>query len=201
MSRLDYSIGLLYGLPKCTVSGFQAAQNSAARIVTHERLRDHDSMSRALIGLHWFPVDKMVECKLLLYMYKALHGLAPGYLCELGVPYVPRKVLMPAELNFLTVPQGKPGKYGSRGFARASAKLWNSLMGETAACLKNSPTFDSFKRNLKTYIFWERFSGVRSATFSTKVYHCILLVSLYVIHVLWFVRYVYYIILLEFFRV
>ena len=42
MSRLDNSNGLLYGLPKCTVSGLQAVQNSAARIVTQERLRDHD---------------------------------------------------------------------------------------------------------------------------------------------------------------
>ena len=31
-------------LPKCTVSGLRAVQNSAARIVTQERLRDHDSM-------------------------------------------------------------------------------------------------------------------------------------------------------------
>ena len=38
----------------------QAVQNSAARIVPQERLRDHDSMSRALIGLHWLPVDKRI---------------------------------------------------------------------------------------------------------------------------------------------
>ena len=78
MSRLDYSNGLFYGLPKCTVSGLQAVQNFAAHIVTH------DSMSRALIGLHWLPVDTRIEYKLLLYTYKALHDLAPGYLCEFG---------------------------------------------------------------------------------------------------------------------
>ena len=103
MSRLDYS--------KCTVSGLQAVQNSAARIVTQERLRDHDSMSRALMELHWLPVDKRIEYKLLLYTYKALHGLAPGYLCKLVVPYEPRRVLRSAESNLQTVPPGKPGKY------------------------------------------------------------------------------------------
>ena len=119
MSRLDYSNGLFDGLPKCTVSGLQAVQNSAARIVTH------DSMSHALTGLHWLPVDKKIEYKLLLNTYKAIHDLAPGYLCELVVPYVPRRVLRSEELNLLTVPPGKPGKYGSRSFARVLANLWN----------------------------------------------------------------------------
>ena len=156
MSRLDYSNGLFYGPSKCTVSGLQALQNSAERIVNQKRLRDHDSMSRALIGLHWMPVDKRIEYKLLLYTYKSLHDLAPGYHCELVVSYLPRRVLRSAELNLLTVPPGKPGKYGSPSFARASANLWNSLRRERAAWLKNSPTLESFKRNLKTFLFWER---------------------------------------------
>ena len=74
MSRLDYLNGLFYRLPKCTVSGLQAVQNSAACIVTQE-------------GLHWLPVDKRIEYKLLLYTYKALHDLAPGifvnWLCRM----------------------------------------------------------------------------------------------------------------------
>ena len=156
MSRLDSSNGLLYGLPKYTVSGLQAVQNSSARIVTQERLRDHDSMPHTLMELHWFPVDRMIEYKLL-YTYKPLHGLAPGYLCELVVPYAPRRVLRSVESILLTVPPGKPGKYGYRSFVRASANLWNSRRGERAACLKNSPTVERFKRNLRTYLFCERF--------------------------------------------
>ena len=159
MSRLGYSNGLFYGLPKCTVSRLQAVQNSAARIVTQERLRDHDSISRALIGLHWLPVDKRIEYKLLLYMYNELHDWALGYLCEFVVQYVPRRVRRSAELNLLTVSPGKHGKYGSRSFARASANQWNSLKRERADWLKNSPTLDSFKRNLNTFFFWEQFSS------------------------------------------
>ena len=116
------------------------------------------------------------------------------------MPYVPRRVLRSAELNLLTVPPGKPGIYGSRSFARASAILWNSIMGERAAWLKNSPTLESFRRNIKVSLLGTVLE-LSSATFSSKVYHCILLVSLYVIHVILFVGYVYYIGLLERLRV
>ena len=64
MSRPDYSNGLFYEFPKCNVFGLQTVQNSVARIVTQERLRDHDSMSGVLIGLYWLPVDKMIEYKI-----------------------------------------------------------------------------------------------------------------------------------------
>ena len=155
MSRLGYSNGLLYGHPKCTVSGLQAVQNSAARIVTQQRLRDHNYMSRALMELHWLPFDKRIGYKLLINTYNALHGTRVSL--ELVVPYAPRKVLRSAESNLLTVPPGKPGKYGSRRFFRASGYLGNSLRGERVACVKNSPTVESFKRNLKTYFLCEWF--------------------------------------------
>ena len=74
-------------------------------------------------------------------------------------------------------------------------------MGERTDWLKNSPTLESFKRNLKNVSLLGTVLELSSATFSSKVYHCILLVSLYVIHVILFVWYVYYIGLLERFRV
>ena len=90
MSRLDYSNGLLYGLPKCTVSGLQAVQNSPARIVTQERLRDHDYMSRALMELHWLPVDKrrglsISCCYIRIKHCMAWHqGICVNWLCRMN---------------------------------------------------------------------------------------------------------------------
>ena len=129
------------------------------QVISNSGKAPRSCFNSSLIGLHWLPVDKRIEYKTLLYTYMALHDMAPGYLCELDVPYVPRRVLRSAELNLLTVPLWKPGKYGSRSFARSSANLWNSLRGERAAWLKNSPTLESFKINLKTFLSWERFSS------------------------------------------
>ena len=129
--------------------------------------------------LHWLPVDKRIEYKLLLYTYKALHGLAPGYLCKLVVPYEPRRVLRSAESNLLTVPPGKSGKYGSSSFVRTSANLWYSLRGESAAWLNNSLTVESFKINLKTYLFCERFLSYAVLLISSNVHYHIVFVSLY----------------------
>ena len=58
---------------------------------------------------------------------------------------MPRRVLRSVELNLLTVPPEKPGKYGSISFSRASANLWNSLRGKRAAWFIHSPTLESFK--------------------------------------------------------
>ena len=97
--------------------------------------------------LHWLPVDKRIAYNLLLYTYKALHGLAPEYLCESDVPNAPRRVQKSSESNLLTVQSGKPDNYGSRSFVMASVNLWNSIRGERVSWPKNSPTVESFKIN------------------------------------------------------
>ena len=50
-SRLDYSNGLLYGIPKSTVSILQSVQYSAARIVTKTAPKEH--ITPVLKELHW----------------------------------------------------------------------------------------------------------------------------------------------------
>ena len=51
-SRLDYSNGLLYGIPQSAVSILQSVQNSAARIVTKTAPMEHITL--VLKELHWF---------------------------------------------------------------------------------------------------------------------------------------------------
>ena len=155
-SRLDYSNGLLYGIPKSAVSILQSVQNSAARIVTKTAPREH--ITPVLRELHWLPVDRRIEYKILLYAYKALNGLAPEYLCNMVELYAPDRVLRSASQNLLVVPRGKHCQYGMRTFAMAAATLWNSLnVRDRSNRIRDSPSLESFKSNLKTLLFKEHF--------------------------------------------
>ena len=155
-SRLDYSNGLLYGIPKSAVSILQSVQNSAARIVTKTAPREH--ITPVLRELHWLPVDRRIEYKILLYAYKALNGLAPEYLCNMVELYAPDRVLRSASQNLLVVPRGKHCQYGMRTFAMAAATLWNSLnVRDRSNRIRGSPSLESFKSNLKTLLFKEHF--------------------------------------------
>ena len=160
-SRLDYSNGLLYGIPKSAVSILQSVQNSAARIVTKTAPREH--ITPVLRELHWLPVDRRIEYKILLYAYKALNGLAPEYLCNMVELYAPDRVLRSASQNLLVVPRGKHCQYGMRTFAMAAATLWNSLnVRDRSNRIRGSPSLESFKSNLKTLLFKEHFHPLSS---------------------------------------
>ena len=90
-TRLDYSNGLLYGIPKSAVAILPSVENSAARIVTKTAPREH--ITPVLKELHWLPVDRRIEYKMLLHAYKALNGLAPEYLGNMVELYAPDRVL------------------------------------------------------------------------------------------------------------
>ena len=158
-SRLDYSNGLLYGIPKFAVSILQSVQNSAARIVTKTAPREH--ITPVLEELHWLPVDRRIEYKMLLYAYKALNGLAPEYLCNMVYSHmllVLTEQTRSASQNLLVVPRGKHCQYGMRTFAMATATLWNSLnVRDKGNKIRGSPSLESFKSNLKILLSKEHF--------------------------------------------
>ena len=58
-----------------------------------------------LASLHWLPVKAKAEFKVLLLTYKALHGLAPTYLSDLVLQYIPTCTLWSQDTGLLTVPR------------------------------------------------------------------------------------------------
>jgi hypothetical protein len=80
-SRMDFGNALIYGVNASIVSKLQRVQNTAARLVT--RKKKYELITPTLVALHWLPFKFRCQYKLLLYAFKALHGLAPSYLGEL----------------------------------------------------------------------------------------------------------------------
>ena len=145
-SRLDYGNSLLYGIPISSVRKLQQVQNTAARLISKTRKYDH--ITGVLQNLHWLPISERIKYKLLLITYKAIHGQAPPYLCELLHLYQPKRNLRSKSKLLLEV---KPCKlsYGRRAFANAAPVLWNQLPLDIRQCDK----LVTFKRKLKTHLF------------------------------------------------
>jgi hypothetical protein len=148
-SRLDYCNALLHNLPKTLLRRLQLVQNTCARLVTCTKRRD--SISPVLKELHWLPIEYRAKYKVLLYTYKALHGLAPQYIRDLIEVYVPTRSLRSASQSLLKVPKSRTVTYGSRSFRVSAPQLWNQLPEH----VKQAPTLVSFKKLLKTCLFSE----------------------------------------------
>ena len=125
----------------------QRLQNSAARLVTKSKIREH--ITPILSKLHWLPVKQRIIFKLLMMIFKIIHNYAPKYLTELLESYNPRRTLRSGFQNQLVVPRSSTTTYGDRAFSIAAPKLWNSL----PVTFKDIDSLDIFKTKVKTYLF------------------------------------------------
>jgi hypothetical protein len=101
------------------------------------------------MDLHWLPVEQRINFKILLFAYKIVNGLAPSYLSDLLVLYVPRRALRSGEKLLLCQPSYRLKSYGFRAFSVCAPTLWNYLSIE----IRRSQTVDIFKQKLKTHLF------------------------------------------------
>ena len=146
-SRLDYCNSLLAACPKSSLKSFQLVQNAAARLLTRTKRREH--ITPVLKSLHWLPVESRIKFKILLLTYKAVNGLAPSYLQELVVSYLPTRALRSQTAGLLVVPKVSKSTIGGRAFSYQAPVLWNQLPD----LVKKADTVTAFKSRLKTFLF------------------------------------------------
>jgi len=125
-SRLDCNV-LYLGVSQSLLSRLQLVQNTAARLLTGSRKRDH--ILPVLFSLHWLPVKHRIEFKTLLFVYKGLHGLGPPYMSDLLSSHhnAFKNLRSPSSLQ-LTVPRTHLKLKGDCVFSVAAQQLWNNLI-------------------------------------------------------------------------
>ena len=146
-SKLDNYNSVLFGLPKYLIDRLQAVQNASARLVTLSKKRNH--ITPILFKLHWLPVQFRVQFKILLLTFNALHGCGPIYIQNLIKRYIPARKLRSSSHLSLSVKSYNLKCCGYRSFSVAAPLLWNSL----PESLRDASSLDSFKCDLKTYLF------------------------------------------------
>ncbi len=149
-SRLDNLNALLYDLPEYELDRLQKLQNNAARLIFKQPRENN--ITPTLKKLHWLPVHKRIDYKILLLTFKCLHDLAPSYLSSLLQQYAPPRPLRSAS-SLLLREHSTFKKYGDRAFFNCAPYLWNKLPMDVKQC--NS--LSTFKKHLKTHLFEEHF--------------------------------------------
>ena len=74
-TRLDYCNSLLFGISGYLLQRLQRVQNFAARVVCQLKRVNH--ITPILRQLHWLPVYKRIDFKVILITFKVLNGMSP----------------------------------------------------------------------------------------------------------------------------
>ncbi|KAI2647433.1 DNA mismatch repair protein MSH3 [Labeo rohita] len=151
-TRLDYCNSLYVGISQTALSRLQLVQNAAARLLAGVHKRDH--ITPVLRSLHWLPVRYRVNFKILLIVYKSLHGMAPPYISDLLIEHSVTRTLRSSNQRLLLIPQTKRKCRGDRAFASIAPRLWNDL----PSFIRMASSVATFKSKLKTYLFDNAFN-------------------------------------------
>ena len=137
MSRIDYCSSLYVGLPRYLLGKLQSVLNRTTRLVFSAPPRS--PTTSLLIELHWLPVVARIEFKICLIVYKVINFGEPKYLAEFLSP--------PIEFGMSI--------HSGRSFSYAAPRLYNHLPVQ----IKQRNSVDSFKKNLKTFLFSQAYNS------------------------------------------
>ncbi len=142
--QLEHCNSLYMGIEQSALNRLQLVQNAAARLLTGTKKCEH--ITPVLSALHWLPVRFRIDLKILLFVFKALNGLAPADLSELIPVHQPSKALRPANQIIPDVPRTKLKNRGDRltdwqwrkngGVSWGFAILYPAQSGQNAALFR-----------------------------------------------------------------
>ena len=140
---------MLCGINGRLLQKLQPVENSAARVITQQRRRDHLHITPVLTALHWLLVPWRITYKILVLTFRAVHDLAPEYIADIITEYTPGRQLRSAGSRSLRIPRHNLERYGRRGFSVTAPRLWNDLPDS----LRQINSLELFKSNIKTHLF------------------------------------------------
>ena len=148
LSRLDDCNSLLSGPPASSVHSLRRIQNSAACLKLKKSQTNH--ITPPFQFLHWQPIQQRLQYKINILCYKCITGTAPSYLCDCLQLYTPSRTLHSASNTLsLQIPRTRLFPVGSHAFSVFSPSARTDL----PLPLRHKPSLDSFKCNLKTFLF------------------------------------------------
>ena len=101
------------------------------------------------MSLHWLPLKARIQYKVLLLVFKALHGLAPEYISQLLTTYKPLRSLRSANEHLLVEPRANLATVGDRAFSVYAPRLWNKL----PSGIRHADGLPQFKSTFKAHLF------------------------------------------------
>ena len=152
---MDYCNSLLYGIPEYQTRKLQRVLNASAKL--NYRAPKFCHITPLLAELHWLPMRARIHYKILLIIYKILHGHAPKYLSDLIsiqqlLCYSFRRNDNDPLLKRLIAKTKKT--MGDRSFQIVAPLLWNKLPRSA----REARNLESFKTIIKTFYTRNHFS-------------------------------------------
>ena len=141
ISHMDFSNGLLTGLPNKSCKALQCVQNMSAKVILNKSYRE--SSSEYVLELHWLKVEYKISYKTCITVHNCLFGKALEYLQKkFNFKQSSERYVLGStkELNMLEVPKTKCISYGDKAFSVYGAYQWN-LSPSELRCKEDSPTF------------------------------------------------------------
>ena len=151
-SRMDNCNSLFFNMNKSNLNKLQKIQNAAARIVVQKRKRQ--SISGDIRNLHWLRVESRIVFKILVLVFKSIHGMCSKNLMLDFKGYNLRE----EDFLKLRIIFAKT-KYGERRYKFFAPRLWNALPLK----IRGEEKLEGFKKKVKTLLFEDTEGFIRKA--------------------------------------